>query len=107
MVRRPPSRAMLALVAFGLGAAGGARAAAEDVKDPQTAVSFWSPDGWRALSEAKASFAVHRRVAPDEQTFAGLLAGKVAGDVDDLLEAMEAYWREGTETFTRISKSDD
>ena len=99
--------ALLAAIAVASGGGALRPATAEDVKDPSTAISFWAPDGWATLSETKPTFAVHRRVSPDGKTFCGCLASKVAGTVDDLLDAMEAYWHEGPETFVRLTKTDD
>jgi hypothetical protein len=105
MARRTTPLAVLA-AAVALGSPDRA-ARPEDVKDPATAVSFWAPDGWRPLAESRATFSVHRRIAPDGKAFCGCLAGRLPGGPEELLDVLEAYWREGAETFTRLRKVDE
>ncbi len=83
-------------------------ASAEAVRDADTRVTFDAPDGWQVVAPAarRGAFTLHLRRSPDGKASCGLAVGRIPGNLDAMLDAVEAVWKAGPETYARTGRSD-
>jgi len=84
-------------------------ARADEVRDAGTRVTFTAPDGWSAtnVTARRGTMTLYLRRSPDEKATCGLAVGRIAGTLDAMLDAVEAVWKAGPESYARTARSDD